>query len=220
MALTVTRSEGRNYLSIGFGKIRQKQLPNGQKVDETTAGATMRETDKGISYSIEYDKISGLIQDIHFKEDSQYGNSYEVMIYDNDERYQLSLKEDSRITMEFLKKLPNIDFKYEVELSPFDFTTKDNKRLVGITIKQNGEKIESFYSRKDGEKWITLNGYPEPPANMDWKNKKQLQRYSLDVQEFLLNEFKKIKFEPISEAQKTVVQSQPDVPATEDDLPF
>ena len=58
MALTVTRSEGRNYLSIGFGKIRQKQLTNGHKVDETTAGATMRETDKKITQiHIDYDAV-------------------------------------------------------------------------------------------------------------------------------------------------------------------
>lgn len=179
------------FLSVGFGKIRQKSV-NGKKVDENTPGAICRETQShAMSWAIEYDFIEGIIEKIFFKEDPQYGDSFEVVIRDVVDLYQVSFPEDSRYWGDLMKKLPNINLNQEVKLTSYDFEDKEShKRISGLSVEQNGEKIQSYYSiKKQDGTYDIVNGFPSS-AGVDFKNDKAERNiYFIRVKAFLHREF-------------------------------
>jgi len=69
MGLTQSTSQSKTFLSVGYGKIRQRSV-NGAKVDEHTAGAVYRskpdKPDKG-TWAIEYDALVGNIVNIFYR---------------------------------------------------------------------------------------------------------------------------------------------------------
>lgn len=190
MSLGTHENSPKTYLTVGFGKLRQKSLSNKEKVTSSTPGAVMRETASGNeSWALEYDYITGVISYIQFKEDRDYGNSYEVVLKDGPETFQLSFKADSRYWVDFMKKLPNIDLSQELKITIYDFEDKTTqKRKAGTSVEQNSAKVLSFYDKKDGDNWSYLYGYPDP-SNVNWKNKKSTQIYLLELEEFLHEEF-------------------------------
>lgn len=192
MALGSHQNTDKIFLSVGFGKLRQKSLANREKVTADTPNAVKRETQSGKdSWALEYDFIEGLITFIYFKEDKEYGDSYEVTIQDGLDHYQISFKSDSRFWYDFAKKLPNIDLSEPVKITCYDFEDKvSGKRKAGVSILQNKEKVLSFYDKKDGDKWVLLHGFPDGSA-VDWNNKKKSKIFLMEVEEFLHDEFDK-----------------------------
>ncbi len=206
------------FLQVSFGKIRQKNLENKQKVDANTPGAVRRETQSGNeSWALEHDYLLGIIDNIFYKEDAQYGNSFEVVISDNIEQYQLSFTEDSRYWFDFMKKLPNVDFKSQVKISAYDFLNKESKRIAGCGVEQNNQKIASYYEVKDKDnKWQLLHGFPISEG-VNFKDKDEVKVYFINVKKFLRKQFddlikpklggKENKSYPISDTVKGFVQS-------------
>lgn len=230
-----SRSDGTKiFLQVSFGKIRQKSLENKQKVDASTPGAVRRETQSGSeSWALEHDYISGIIENIFYKEDPQYGNSFEIVISDVVDEYQLSFAEDSRYWFDFMKKLPNVDLKNQVKISAYDFVNKEGKRVAGCGVEQNGQKITSYYEvkGKDG-KWQLLHSFPVSEG-VDFKDKDETKMYFIKVKKFLRKQFedlikpklegKKNESYPISETVRDFVQSGNDddsFPDVASDLPF
>jgi hypothetical protein len=211
----------RVFLSVGFGKLRQKQLENKTKVDATTPNAVKRVTQSGgDSWALEYDFISGIIENIFFKEDHEYGDSFEVTIRDAADLYQISFPEDSRYCMEFLTKLPKLDLNKDVKIQVYDFTTKEGKRKSGVSVSQGDEKIQSYYTNKIGENsYEAINGFPVAPVDMNWKDKDDTKIYFISVKKFLRSEFKRLfpngfSKQPVSSAPVVETEAEPD------DLPF
>lgn len=185
---------GKIYLSVAFGKIRQKQTDDGKKVDENTPGAVKRQTQSGAdSYAIEHDFVSGKIEKIFYKESTEYQNTFEVVISDGVENLQISFVEDSRFCFDFMKKLPNIDLSKEVKITAYDFNDRQtNKRKSGISIEQGGQKITSYYEKKDENgKWTMLHGFPSPEGT-DFKDKDETKIYFIKVKKFLKAQFEKL----------------------------
>lgn len=180
----------RTFLSVGFGKLRQKTLSSKERVNELTNGAVKRETHQGKeSWAIEYNYVSGIIESIKHKEDAQYGDSFEVTVADGPEKYQISFPDDSRFWFDFMKKLPNISLRKDVKISVYDFESKERKRIVGCSIEQDGIKVKSFYDKQgDDGKWSSLYGYPSG-KDVDWKDKDEVKVYNIRVKKFLYNEF-------------------------------
>ena len=158
---THSNSGSCTYLSVGFGKFRQKNLDNREPVGPDTPGAVLRKTNAGKeTWAIEYDYVEGLLEKIFYKEDPEYGNSFEVVIADGPLRFQASFKDDNRFWFDLAKKLPNVDVSIPIKLTAYDFEDKkEHKRHVGMSVEQVGVKVESFYSKKGADgKWEELYG--------------------------------------------------------------
>jgi hypothetical protein len=214
---------GRTFLSVAFGKIRQKHTDTGQRVDENTPLAVRRETQAGKeSWALEFDFVSGIIQKIFYKESQEYENTFEVVIADGPENLQLSFTEDSRFWFDFMKKLPNIDLSKEVKITAYDFVDKDKKRRVGISIEQGGTKIGSYYEKKgeDG-KWTLLHGFPAADG-VDFKDKDETKIYFIKVKKFLKNQFTEIFGDKWGKSETAAETKTDEVSADEppSDLPF
>lgn len=171
-----------NYLSIlgSDGTIRKT-------VPENTPGAVKREYEtsdkkKGTKYELVYKSLSGLITKVKFRE-GDYGTQIGVSFSDNGQIYNLGMNVKSRYGMDFMKKLPNVDLSKVVELTPFSF--EDNgRKLKGVTLTQDGKKIDNFFFDKDAKK--SINGIPSVE---NWNNLTEDQKtiHMANVRSFLIN---------------------------------
>ena len=209
----------KTFLTVAYGKLRQRQLENGQKVNENTPNAVKRESKTGESWALEYDYIEGRIDKMYFKEDKQFGNSYEIIISDAIDLYQISFREGDRTTADFLCKLPNINLKNVIKITVYDFTNKEGKTVKGTSIIQNNEKILSFYNVKVEDTWKNLHGYPSS-QNVDFKDSDELKIYQISVNKFLRNEF--ISKFTITQKEAEEKETAPEnvAPEEDTDLPF
>jgi hypothetical protein len=214
MARGKNENASRIYMKVGYGKFRQMRDDSGNKVDENTPGATKRESDKGTTWSIEYDFINGKIESVFLKEGGTYEgrkfpNTIEVVVNDGMETIQASLNsEDYNFCYLFLEMLPNIDLSKEVKINVYDYMGRDKdgnkKKKSGLTIEQEGNPnsrelkykdgtvvhlINSFYKTYENEKWIYKNGFPSSEGK-DLKNEGYRKMYNIEVRMFLLNELK------------------------------
>jgi len=235
MALGSNTGSPKIYLTVGFGKIRQKTLENKQKVNKDTPGAAMRKlANDAESWALEHDFISGIIENIFYKEDKQYGNSFEVVIRDVTDLYQLSFSEDSRFCADFLKKLPNVNLSDQLKITAYDFVNQESKHVAGISIEQSGNKITSFYDKKHEDKekvtWELLHGFPKSEG-VDFKDKDETKIYFIQVKKFLRSEFSRLfsdkfnKPEPKQEVHEDLEENSDDIPSEQtdnepSDLPF
>jgi hypothetical protein len=239
------QSQSRTFLSVGFGKLRQRSLASGQKVDETTPKAIKRQTQQGAdTWALEYDFINGKIDSIFYKDnsDNKFENTFEVLLRDGIDFYQISFTENSKYWFGFMETLPNIILSEPVNITVFDYINKDKVRKSGINVEQFNNKntrevefkdgtihqyVNSFYKEyTEDKKWKFLNGYPEPMNKMDWKDKDDVKMYFMRVKKFLREEFKRLfsdKFTK-SEANSEVISNiEPDNAPDgggDSDLPF
>lgn len=162
-------TEKKRFLHISFGKFREK-------AGENAIGAEARKNKENKTvWEYVYDYVEGEIVKIFYKESKDYGNSFEVLVRDSEELFQVSFKEGDNFYNDFFSKLPNIDLDKWVKLVPYDFedeNTKKSKR--GLTIWQDANKIESKFVSYDKEtkKFTYLEGFPQPEKSMeteDWK---------------------------------------------------
>lgn len=116
-----------------------------QTVPEGTEGAVKRyyETSdgkKGTKTELTFDTMSGVISAIFFFE-GEFGSTLHVVV----DGVELSMNTASTYAEDFMKKLPNIDLSKEVELSPYAFTDEKGKARKGISIVQDGVKIQNAF---------------------------------------------------------------------------
>lgn len=161
-----TDTDQKRYLYIlADGKLHEK-------AEEGAEGAKKRVHEKEDGTTIEkwefsYPGIVGTIGDIKFY-DSDYGTNINIDIKDEDENeFVLSLKASSRYGEAFMEALPNLDLTKEVDITVYSFPDKNNKdrKIQGMTIKQDDEKIRSYFSQYDEETktWSNpIKGYPVP----------------------------------------------------------
>jgi hypothetical protein len=226
MATGTNSSSQKTFLNVAYGKLRQKSLENKEKVNANTPNAVKRISQSGTdSWAIEFDWIEGKIENIFHKDDPEYGDSFEVVLSDVLDKYQISFADNSRFWFDLAKKLPNVELSQIVKINPYDFTEKGtNKRRVGVSIEQNGKKILSFYDKKkDDNTWELLHGFPKPDIDINWKDKDEVKIYTIKVKKFLKAEFEK-RIQPLfgQPAKEHIEENnQDDIPAGAiDDLPF
>lgn len=135
-------------------------------VDKETPGAKLREYEtsdgkKGEKWELQYTELDGMIGKLSFF-DGDFGKSLQILITDGEEKpVVLSLSTASSYGEDVLKKLPNIDQSRPVRFVPYSFE-EGGKRKKGITIWQDGKKIQNFFY--DAEKKEVTNGYPTAPV--------------------------------------------------------
>lgn len=208
-----TKSSNSTFLKIFGGKIVQES----SKPFETEETLKERENKNGTKvYYVEYDSVSGNIRSADIKHiESLAIDIIELEIVDVVERYVLSIPVDSRFGKSFMMRMMNIDLDKPVEIVPYSFTDKEDKKVSGLNIFQDGEKLAPVYTRDNP------NGLPD--AKQVRKGKETKWDFT-DQMNFLYDEFDKFK-----EAIPVVAESPKATAAVEDfdtesedfdDLPF
>lgn len=163
MGLGNRESSNLTYLSTYGGKITQEWrkepkaewIPAGKELK--TRKITKGKNEGKTVWYVEFDYVAGILADVSTK-GGDYGTQLIIKIKDVDETYQLSLNIDSAQAQHFLLKMNNLDLNEEVSLEPwsmepdawFKLTGKTAKSTKsGMTIKQNDQKIENFYTKED-----------------------------------------------------------------------
>ena len=170
MGLHTTEQKGRLLYVLADGLLREQ-------VDETTEGAKLRVVKddagnvKAEKWELTYPGITGFITGVSTF-DGEYGMNILIAMKDeNDEEFTISLKASSMYGEDFLHKLPNVDFAKEVSMKGYNFEAEGGRKMTGITITQDGEKLKNAFNYKDGDKWVTpIEGYPTPSETKPPKN--------------------------------------------------
>lgn len=168
-------------------------------VTKDTEGAVERKYEtsdgkEGSKWEHVYTELSGMIKSIDFHE-GDYGINLMLVIGDEDSEEKpvtLALSTSSTFGEDMLKKLPNINLKEPVTLTPFSFENEKGKKQRGITVVQTNKKgektkIPNYYY--DVEKKKVANGYPTPPAQPKTGKaltKSQWRKYFDEAREFLI----------------------------------
>ena len=209
-------SEQKIYLQIGYGKLRKKTTVPGE-------GVVKRFTKDGEeTLAYEYNFVEGLITNIYYKESKDYGNSFEVTIKDGKEVYNISFKENSRYCQDFLSKLPSIVLGEIVKITPYEMLGDNGKLFRGVSIQQNGVKLQNYFVKKEGEERKHLHGFPKPAV--DNLSEKQWKIYCIEMQDFLaqytLNEIIPKLKEGHSEPNQESENVNNSKPEEDDEIPF
>lgn len=166
-----------------------------EQVEETSEGAKLRiiknddGTEKMRKWEYTYPGISGFITSVTTR-DGDYGTSVLVGIKDsNDEEFILALQAKSKYGEDFIHKLPNITLTKEVSIKPYNFTDGDRK-VAGVTITQDGEKVQNAFNWKDGEEWKSVDGYPQVDQKKQPKNSDQWMIFFTQRREWVLDYLK------------------------------
>jgi hypothetical protein len=174
-----------------------------QSVLEGTAGAVIREfKDKEdvvhLKPELVFDEVSGMITNISFK-DGEFGTNLQIEI---DGDGEISVGTSGNFGEDLMKKLPALNFGLPVIMKPYSFEV-DGKSRKGVSVYQNGIKIDSFYWDKD--KKVSLNGIPEVEGDTSKFKSDDWKMHFMKVRKFLV---KKIEDMPaISERTATVKPS-------------
>lgn len=180
-----TTGTGGIYLSIAGGFIWNKKAektdPNYKEQKWVDAKGEER-----VRSGAQYGALQAKITNVYFKTHDQYGEAMYVVLQDGDETYTLNIKTNTNNSQCFSKALFLMDLNEEILISPFDFVdTKKNKRIQGISFKQNGTKID-------------LKEYQLPEEfqrENEWygsATKKVLKRYFEDLSDYFVAEIEEI----------------------------
>lgn len=155
-----------------------------KRVIEKTDGTTV------VKYELVKKGYKGIIEMIEFKE-ADWGKMINVYFKKeslSSNQVILSLNTGNNFATDFMRKLPNVDIKQEISISPFSFTGEKGKLIKGITIWQGEEnekvKIEDFF--RDKEKKKNLNGMPSPKGDGKGFDKDDWIMYFTEVKKFLV----------------------------------
>lgn len=188
----VTESNGL-YLSIAGGYIWDRKA---DKSHPEFATQTFDRVDgtEGERSGARYAELTGMITDVEFRTHEKYGESINVKVTSGEDQFILSISTNNRYSQDMMKALLKIDVSKEVYLKPYDFTdTKTNKRVQGISFRQDGEKIDLKTETPD-----------EFQKEKDWfknANKKQIKRYFEDLSDWFVSEVEE-KVRPLFAGQE------------------
>jgi hypothetical protein len=151
------------FVSIADGKFKIK-------VSEGTEGATARTKEDGTEvHELVFDKLTAVIKDIKvvdFDYNGAISKKLEVSVTTaNGDDYSISMNYASSYAITLLRNLTSDKFiaSKAVELAPYSFETNENgkeKKMIGISIKQDGEKLKSRFENTDVPAWkeFMVNG--------------------------------------------------------------
>lgn len=146
------------FVSIADGKFKIK-------VSEGTEGAIARTKEDGTEvHELVFDKLTAVIKDIKAV-DTEWGKKIEVAVDAQGNDYTISMSFASSYAITLLRNLTSDKFiaSKAVELAPYSFETNENgkeKKMIGISIKQDGEKLKSRFENTDVPAWkeFMVNG--------------------------------------------------------------
>ena len=185
-------SQGKPYLSIVQGALVmpcEKGAPESrERAWEASDGS------KGVKHEIVYQNWTGKILGITFKT-GEYGESCYVELEDA----ILQLGTAGRYFKDFACKILSGDMKKEFIFHPYNMEVDGGKKVTGISIKQNGEKLKNYFY--DYNTKTTLGGFPEVD-NTKKEKKTYWKVYFSLVEEFLIEKLKEIQFDKSEKTTK------------------
>jgi len=146
------------FVSIADGKFKIK-------VPEGTEGAIIEIKEDGTKVpKLVFDKLTAVIKDIKAV-DTEWGKKIEVAVDAQGNDYTISMSFASSYAITLLRNLTSDKFiaSKAVELAPYSFETNEGgkeKKMIGISIKQDGEKLKSRFENTDVPAWkeFMVNG--------------------------------------------------------------
>jgi hypothetical protein len=193
MQLNKHNSSDKKYISIlSDGKFHQT-------VEDGTPGSIVREyEDKegNMKQKVElvFDDVVGKITNVSFEE-GEFGKNINIEI---DNEGIISAGVATNFAEDLMKKIPAIDLAKEVKLVPYAFVTKEGKNKKGVTVYQDGEKVESAYYNADTKK--ATNGIPQPEGDTAKFDSDDWKMHFMKVRKFLIGKIEE-QFEPTSELE-------------------
>jgi len=162
-----------------------------QTVPEGTVNSVKREYEdkqggKHSKIELVYDEASGFISKLSFN-DNEYGKSLNIEL---DGDGTISLNVESNFADDFMKKLPNIDLNQKVTLAPYSFEDDNKRNRRGITVYQNGNKIENAFW--DSEKKLPKGDLPKVEGDTESFDKDDWKMHFMRVRKFLVSNTEKI----------------------------
>ncbi len=147
-----TQNDGTIYLTIVGGNIHQK-------VKQDTPGAAERINKKGdtVYELVHKNGITGYIEKLEI-EKGDYGKQLNIRIYDDTDRFQLSVPVESKYFDSFCAKIGNADFSKDITIRPFSFEPKENARklpdgtiakVTGMYLAHGETKIDYYFTPAD-----------------------------------------------------------------------
>lgn len=159
-------------------------------VPEGTEGAVHREYEtsdgkKGEKWELVFKSVAGKITNIDEFE-GDYGTSLLVTLtYDGGEDI-VAFGVGTPFGEDFLKKLPAINLDEFVTVQPYSFTDDKGKLRKGMSLKQGDEKIQDFFSKKEGDQYVKLHGFPEAGDPANYRNADDWKLYFMQCRKFLM----------------------------------
>ena len=143
-----------------------------------------------------YADLTGNISKVEFRTHPQYGENVNVTITANGEDFILSVSTNNRYSQDLMKALLNADLSQSIFIKPYDFVGKDKKRAMGVSFRQNGEKINR-----------RVEGAPTQPG--EWfktAGSKNIKRFFEDLNEWYVNE---VTAKVVGNVSAPIVQDSP-----------
>lgn len=143
-----------------------------------------------------YADLTGNISKVEFRTHPQYGENVNVTITANGEDFILSVSTNNRYSQDLMKALLNADLSQSIFIKPYDFIGKDKKRAMGVSFRQNGEKIN-----------LRVEGAPTHPG--EWfktAGSKNIKRFFEDLNEWYVNE---VTAKVVGNVSAPIVQDSP-----------
>lgn len=145
--------ENLTYVSLSSGMLTVR-------VSEPTETSVSRVITKGKNegktvHEEKYNQISGTIKSLDYegKNVPFQKEPFEVinLIIEDDERdlYKIEFPLSSTYAKSFVTRLPQIDFSKPITMGTHWIEGEDGKERGYISIKQDGEKLEAYYSKDD-----------------------------------------------------------------------
>jgi hypothetical protein len=141
-------TEKKIFLSIVNGSLAKR-------VEQGSEKAVEREIEypkgtKKMIYERLYPDVTAVIEGVEIKE-SPFGEQLCIHLVDVLDKFTLTMSVKGREAKAFMQCFPNLNIKQQVTLNPYNYTSKkDNKKKIGLGIKQNGEDIKFFYNESNG----------------------------------------------------------------------
>ena len=181
--MALEKIERQNYVSILSSDATFRVV-----VPDGTEGSIKREYEtsdgkKGTKTELVFNKLTGKITNIGFY-DGDFGKQLQLTITDDKGDLTLSVNTAQNYGEDIMKKIPNINLDKEVVLVPYSFEDDKGKIRKGVTITQDGKKIESFFYDKVAKK--NVNGYPDPEGDRKDYDKDSWRVYFIQARKFLV----------------------------------
>ena len=186
---------GATYLTIVGGNLVQK-------VAEGTEGARLRKYEKsdksfGEKWEIVYTNWEALITGIEFKK-GDYGDECKIIMADA----ILTLPTAGRYFADFAAKLKSADVSKPLLIHPYSFEV-DGKMKTGVSLQQDGVKLQSYYWDSEAKK--SINGIPQWDKVKADKSSSYAKVYFAELEAFLVDELSKIQFVKVNDSTGEVM---------------
>lgn len=167
------------FLSIQAGAIWDKKADESsefykEETYEKKDGST------GTRKGARYESVSGFVTGVRFSTHAEYGDSLNITLQDGGEKFIISTQVDNRYCGDLMKMLLIADLEKMLIIRPYDFIDQKGKRAMGISVRQDGEKIS-----------LRVEGSPFKDA--EWFKsaaKRDVKRFFEDVTDYFLSRVK------------------------------